>query len=385
MHKCLRKCRKSTLRPHAFIDPTGIAVCIAFLMLPGEPVSACDVPVFRYAMERWHADVYEIVVFHDGPFNTEDTSAVSWLLQHSHENNPSANFLVTVVDLSTEMDDSMRALWGSIDSPRLPLLVVRQPESGMYRGSVWSGPLSLDAARKIVDSPARQEIAKRLGGGEAAVFVLIAGGNLSYDDEATKFVSEQLLMAKNELTLSPQFLKRTDLEEFLASPTPDFSLIRLSRDDPAEEVFVDMLMYSEPGLFEYQEDPLVFPVFGRGRALYALAGRGITRDNIYAAGATTIGPCSCTVKDGNPGVDMLIVADWNASIGESWIDEDIPLVGLGSMAGMGRDNESWNFNTVDSANAPNILSGNILTASIAIVFIIMTLSILVVFRSEKKK
>ena len=192
-------------------------------------------------------------------------------------------------------------------------------------------------------------------------------------------------MAKNELTLSPQFLKRTDPEEFLASPTPDFSLIRLSRDDPAEEVFVDMLMYSEPGLFEYQEDPLVFPVFGRGRALYALAGRGITRDNIYAAGATTIGPCSCTVKDGNPGVDMLIVADWNASIGESWIDEDIPLVGLGSMRGMGRDNESWNFNTVDSANAPNILSGNILTAGIAIVFIIMTLSILVVFRSEKKK
>ena len=367
------------------INVVCLAVCIAFLMLPGEPVSACDVPVFRYAMERWHADVYEIVVFHDGPFNTEDTSAVSWLLQHSHENNPSANFLVTVVDLSTEMDDSMRALWGSIDSPRLPLLVVRQPESGMYRGSVWSGPLSMDAARKIVDSPARQEIAKRLGGGEAAVFVLIAGGNLSYDDEATKFVSEQLLMAKNELTLSPQFLKRTDPEEFLASPTPDFSLIRLSRDDPAEEVFVDMLMYSEPGLFEYQEDPLVFPVFGRGRALYALAGRGITRDNIYAAGATTIGPCSCTVKDGNPGVDMLIVADWNASIGESWIDEDIPLVGLGSMAGMGRDNESWNFNTVDSANAPNILSGNILTASIAIVFIIMTLSILVVFRSEKKK
>ena len=362
-----------------------LAVGIAFLVLSCEPVSACDVPVFRYALERWHANIYEIAVFHDGPLKNEELSAVSWLVEHSYEDNSSANFLVTVVDVSTGMDDPMRVLWESLDSPELPLLVVRQPESGMYRGSVWSGQLSMDAARKIADSPARQEIAKRLMDGEAAVFVLIAGGNPSHDNEAAKFVREQLSMAENELTLSPQFLERTDLEELGASPTPDFSLIRLFRDDPAEEVFVDMLMYSEPGLFEYQEDPIVFPVFGRGRALYALAGRGITRDNIYAACEVTIGPCSCTVKDGNPGVDMLIVADWNTSIGKSWIDEDIPLVGLGTMARMGEDNESWNFNTVDSANAPNILQGNIVTVSIAIVLIVMILSILVVIRSEKRK
>ncbi|MEA1909372.1 MAG: hypothetical protein U9N43_10185 [Euryarchaeota archaeon] len=367
------------------INIVCLAICVAFLILTCEPVSACDVPVFRYAMERWHVDIYEIVVFHDGSLNPEDTSTVSWLLQHSHENNPSANFLVTVVDLSTEMDGSMRGLWESLDSPGLPLLVVRQPESGMYRGCVWSSSLSMDSARKIVNSPARQEIAKRLMDGGAASFVLIAGSNQSHNNKAAKFVREELSMAEDELTLSPQFLERTDLEELGAKPTPEFSLIRLSRDDPAEEVFVSMLMYSEPGLFEYQEDPMLFPMFGRGRTLYALAGRGITRDNIYAACEVTIGPCSCTVKDGNPGVDMLIVADWNSRIGKSWIDEDIPLVGLGTMAGMGRDNESWNFNTVDLANAPNILQGNVIAVSIATVLIVMILSMLVVIRSEKKK
>jgi hypothetical protein len=91
------------------------------------------------------------------------------------------------------------------------------------------------------------------------------------------------------------------------------------------------------------------------------------------------------VKDGNPGVDTLIVADWNSRIGKSWIDEDIPLVGLGTMTGMGGDNESSNFNTMASAGASNVLSGNIFTAGIAIVLIVMTLSILVVLRSEKKK
>ena len=367
------------------INIVCLAVCVAFLVPTCEPVSACDVPVFRYAMERWHVDVYEIVVFHDGLLNAEDALTVSWLLQHSYENNQSANFLVTTVDLSTEVGGLMLALWESLDSQGLPLLVVRQPESGMYRGSVWSGSLSMDAARKIVDSPARREIAKRLMGGGAAGFVLLAGGTSAHDNDAAKFVYEQLSMAEDELTLSPQFLERTDLDELGASPTPDFSLIRVSRDDPAEEVFVGMLMYSEPGLFEYQDDPMVFPVFGRGRALYALAGRGITRDNIYAACEVTIGPCSCTVKDGNPGVDMLIVADWNDSIGKSWIDEDIPLVGLGTMTGRGDNNDSWSFNTVDSANAPNILSGNIVTVSIATVLIVVILSILVVIRGEKKK
>jgi hypothetical protein len=365
------------------INVVCLAICVAFLILTCEPVSACDVPVFRYAMERWHVDVYEIVMFHDGPLKTEDTSTVSWLLQHSYDNNPSANFLVTVVDLSTEVDGSMRALWESLDSPGLPLLVVRQPESGMYRGSVWSGSLSMDAARKIVDSPARQEVAKRLMDGGAAGFVLLAGGNPAHDNEAAKFVREQLSMAEDELTLSPQFLKRTDLEELGASPTPDFPLIRLSRDDPAEEVFVGMLMYSEPGLFEYQEDPMVFPVFGRGRALYALAGRGITRDNIYAACEVTLGPCSCTVKDGNPGVDMLIVADWNDSIGKSWIDEDIPLVGLGTMAGRGEDNESWSFNTMASAGASDVILQNTFIAGCVIAVPIIFLSILVLFTKRE--
>lgn len=361
-----------------------LTVCIAFLILPPAPASACDVPVFRYALERWHANIYEIVVFHDGPLKNEELSVVSWLEESSYENNPSANFMVTVVDVSTGMEDPIRALWESLDSPELPLLVLRQSEGAIYHGSVWSGQLSMDAARKVVNSPARQEIAKRIIEGDAAVFVCVEGGNPSHDDEAAEFITEQLSMAEDELTLSPQFLKRTDLDELGACPTPDFSLIRLSRDDPAEEVFVGMLMYSEPGLFEYQEDPMVFPVFGRGRALYALAGRGITRDNIYAACEVTIGPCSCTVKDGNPGVDMLIVADWNTSIGKSWIDEDIPLVGLGTMAGRGEDNESWSFNTMASAGASDVILQNTVIAGCIVAVPIIFLSILVLFTKRAK-
>jgi hypothetical protein len=43
---------------------------IVFLMMMSS-VMACQVPVFRYALERWLADQYEIVVLHDGPIQRD--------------------------------------------------------------------------------------------------------------------------------------------------------------------------------------------------------------------------------------------------------------------------------------------------------------------------
>ena len=350
----------------------GLSVFAVLVMLPIQQVSACDVPVFRYALERWPAGIYKIVLFHEHPLNEEKASIVSWLKRSSYENNPFANFVVNTVDMSTEMDDSMRALWKSADSHKTPLLVVRQPDKGIYRRSVWSGQLSQDAAQKVADSPARQEIANRIMGGDAAVWVLVESGNQTRDEAAARFISEQLSKAKKEITFAPKFRELADLEDLEADI--NFSLVRVSRNDPAEEIFVNMLMYCEPGLFEYQSDPMAFPMFGRGRALYALAGAGITRKNIYLACQTVIGPCSCTVKDLNPGVDMLMIANWKAGIGKSWIDEDIPLAGLGTLANMTGNNES---------HSPTLLR-NILITSGAIIVTIMVLSILILVKRRKK-
>jgi hypothetical protein len=55
---------------------------------------------------------------------------------------------------------------------------------------------------------------------------------------------------------------------------------------------------------------MVFPLFGRGRAMPALVGAGITPENIKDAAAFLAGPCSCEVKRDNPGVDLLLTADW---------------------------------------------------------------------------
>jgi hypothetical protein len=56
---------------------------------------------------------------------------------------------------------------------------------------------------------------------------------------------------------------------------------------------------------------MAFAVFGRGRALFAQVGKGITEQNIEEDCTFLIGPCGCEVKRANPGTDLLIAADWS--------------------------------------------------------------------------
>ena len=87
-------------------------------------------------------------------------------------------------------------------------------------------------------------------------------------------------------------------------------MLRVPRDDPPSSALVAMLIGSEPDLAE-RTDPMVFPVFGRGRALLPLIGAGITAKNIHDSAAFLVGPCSCEVKEQNPGFDLLLAADWD--------------------------------------------------------------------------
>ena len=64
----------------------------------------------------------------------------------------------------------------------------------------------------------------------------------------------------------------------------------------------------------YKRQPIVFPTFGRGRALFALVGEGINTDNLREAIAFITGPCGCEVKMLNPGVDLLMAENWDAAV-----------------------------------------------------------------------
>ena len=101
----------------------------------------------------------------------------------------------------------------------------------------------------------------------------------------------------------------------------DFSVITVAVDDPDEAVFREILLNSEDDLKDYDE-PIAFPVFGRGRALPALVGKGINNDMIDDASTFLSGPCSCQVKRQNPGFDLLTSVNWDQLLEEQINDLD---------------------------------------------------------------
>jgi hypothetical protein len=78
-----------------------------------------------------------------------------------------------------------------------------------------------------------------------------------------------------------------------------------------------MLLRSEPGL-EAVRGPVVLPVFGRGRLLCALHGQDIMADQLGQVARFLCAACSCRVKELNPGVDLLMAADWETMLKQSW-------------------------------------------------------------------
>lgn len=306
---------------------------------------ACSVPVFRYALERWTSDTYHVIVFYRGELTEEQQRAVDALRPEGLAGEKFANvqvhaFDIDALDPANDEDAQLLALWEEEQKDTLPLMVAYYPFQSLARGSIWSGPPTMDAVERLLDSPVRRETARRILKGDTAVWVFLEGGDKQRDDEKFRVLEENLRRAEKTLKL-PE-IDEQDVADGLVTIDPAklkvrFSAIRLSRDDPREEMFVNMLLLSEEGLTdaEFDGQPMAFPIFGRGRALYALVGDGIAEGTIFDGCAFLIGPCTCQVKAQNEhGVDMLTAVDWDGLIQPAvQIDQELPpLSGLGAFA-----------------------------------------------------
>jgi hypothetical protein len=101
-------------------------------------------------------------------------------------------------------------------------------------------------------------------------------------------------------------------------------------------------LHMEADLGEFRNDPMVFPVFGRGRALEPLIARGINLTNVFEHSSYFCGACSCEIKNQNPGVDLLISANWEDAIAgnEVVVEKSLPpLLGIGILSDKSIDGE----------------------------------------------
>ena len=287
-------------------------------VLSSSPIRACSVPVFQYALAYWPVDLYEVMVFHRGPLSSEDQAALDKLKQASRKPEFHANLTVRTVDLAESP-----GVWESQLDLQPPCVVLKYPRISQIPGTVWSAPLTAANVERLLDSPIRKEIAGRILKGETAVWVFLESGVQEQDEAAAALleselekISEQLRIIVPEETAAQ--LDETDLRV-------SFSMVRLSRDDPDEAALTQMLLNSEWDL-KMLNKPLAFPIFGRGRALYALAGDGIEKSNIAEACSFLAGWCSCEIKEQNPGVDILMSVNWDNLISQQLYDRTTQLL-----------------------------------------------------------
>ncbi|HVR73776.1 MAG TPA: hypothetical protein VMT52_05565 [Planctomycetota bacterium] len=287
---------------------------------------ACQVPVFRYALERWESSPYEVVLLHVGPLRAEEEALIARLRALGLDGVPGtpgpANFHVKTLDSAAPPDSStlpLEPLRGQVREGA-PLLALRAPpraEDGPAGAVLWTGPLSARVVEAIADSPARREVARRILGGESAVWVLIESGDAAKDDEAWRTLERESEALEKTLKLPDMEAIRKDAEynaDTAISLRLAFSTLRVSRGDEREELFIACLESVEPDLASLRQEPIALPVFGRGRALYGLTGKGIHADTIREACALLVGPCACTIKEQNPGCDIILAADWKGGI-----------------------------------------------------------------------
>ena len=273
---------------------------------------ACSVPVFRYALELWKVDPYTIYLIHDGEQAVEVDEADTFLNRYA-ERGALNTMRVNMADPRVAEAIRRRGIVSVGSLPRIVAVLPKKYSEGSV--VVMDEPLTTDTLNQLVDSPVRRELARRLISGESAVWLLLESGNRKKDDATEKQLQTQLDKLAMEVKLpelEPEDMRLLDLR-------PDdlkigFSILRFSREDPNEGLLIQILLHSDPALNPASQEPVIFPVFGRGRKLASFSEGTLSEDNITEATEFMTGSCSCEIKESNPGMDLLMPIDWDKYI-----------------------------------------------------------------------
>ncbi|MBN1350562.1 hypothetical protein JXJ21_14190 [candidate division KSB1 bacterium] len=291
-----------------------INISILLLILFNTDLTACDVPVYRYALERWSTDTYELLLYHRGTLTAEQDHLFKTLDAASRQHGGLANYHLEKIDLNAMPPPHHLALWHQLAHPKLPILALVYPLPAGKMLIIHTDALTESSVRHLAQSPVRKELVARIESGQVGVWLFLASGDRSKDTAAAERLELALDSLNHDLLhLASQSVPPVSLP---AGNVSLFSIARIEQADTTEKVLVQSLLRSESDLMAYSDYPMAFPVFGRGRVLYALVGDGINTSNIREACQHLIGPCSCEIKAENQGMDLLIAADWESMIAE---------------------------------------------------------------------
>lgn len=293
---------------------TRLLFCLVVGLTTGV-AAACNIPVFRYALERWKADDYELVVFHNAPLSTEDQQWIATIGQATSSGGGALNLVVTKIDTAKselgeyEDFDAVKAVR---DSAAAPYVVVRL-ESQSRTIDAWNGELSAAKSASLVDSPVRREIAARLLRGHSIIWLMLKSGDAQRDAETAKLLKGQCTALESFIKL-PEGIGVPGSELYSEVPLfVKFSFIEIDPNDAQEAVLIHLLSHFH-GDASSSKEPLIAPVFGRGRMLEVIPASNFSADLMRDLTMFMSGACSCQVKDRNPGIDLLMARNWDVEL-----------------------------------------------------------------------
>lgn len=298
---------------------------LALLLTAGLKVWTCQVPVFRYALERWNNDPFTIRIFEKGK-----TPAAAATYEH----------VITASDALLQIEhvdvtENAGALAWQYEDLNLqgdfPWVQVVSPEHQGEERIVWQGRPSVEWATQLVDSPLRQAISAGLLSGSSVVWLFIPGPNEEENQQLQSNIEGWLKAFESEIPIPegvyhlhdlPDLQGQTvDMDNVLRSNVPlqiKFQVLVARSGQPEEALFEQMIRTFQPlAKSGQQHQPFLIPFYGRGRMLPGLPASAISRERIREACNYLCGICSCTVKNQSPGVDLIWNMDWGARLGAS--------------------------------------------------------------------
>jgi hypothetical protein len=269
------------------------------------------------------------MIYHEFSLTAYHESLISDLRQYSYDGDSTLNLVFKSIELK---DTDQNPFQGQEMVLQLPIMVLYYPEQVGIPYPAWYGELSASNVDLLYNSPARKEVSKRLLSAETAVFLFLESGNLEQDQKYFSILKTELERLSTVLKIPITGIDingNTRVVTDFQDVALNFSTIRVSRQDSLEDVFIHTLIGTEFDLKQYKV-PMVFPIFGQGRSLYALVGAGINGNTIEKACQSLVNWCSCEIKALHQGVDLLFWADWSKRSGGTWVQEETipPLTGL---------------------------------------------------------
>ena len=237
---------------------------LKILILAGLLSLACTTRVSEWVLLNALPNQYTLVYFHKGQLTADQKKENSDVTESLKNAN---------IQFRTATREDISTPWYGL----------------YYENRLFSNYESPAAIRNLTSSPLRQKVATELMAGKLCVMVYLKTDNKEKDDKGISIL-------KKALTASP-------FGEII-------EVVEISRHSKEEAHFASLLLNVEDDLKKIQE-PMLFGVFGRFKALEPLLGNGITEENINLLIDYLTAECSCLIKDDLPGTDILFTANWD--------------------------------------------------------------------------